>query len=85
MKNTRLMDRLFSATEEKDQELTEQVANDIEAAKDNGSVDTDELKYVNLGEGKVAITDLGNGEVICPPGRGWCNSRSTGWCSRRAL
>ena len=63
MKNTRLMDRLFSATEEKDQELTEQVANDIEAAKDNGSVDTDELKYVNLGEGKVAITDLGNGEV----------------------
>jgi hypothetical protein len=57
------MDRLFSATEEKDQELTEQVANDIEAAKDNGSVDTDELKYVNLGEGKVAITDLGNGEV----------------------
>lgn len=63
MKNTRLMDRLFSATEEKDQELTEQVANDIEAAKESGSVDTDELKYVNLGEGKVAITDLGNGEV----------------------
>ncbi len=63
MKNTRLMDRLFSATEEKDQELTEQVANDIEAAKEGGSVDTDELKYVNLGEGKVAITDLGNGEV----------------------
>jgi len=63
MKNTRLMDRLFSATDEKDQELTEQVANDIEAAKENGSVDTDELKYVDLGEGKVAITDLGNGEV----------------------
>ena len=61
MKNTRLMDRLFSATEEKDQELTEQVANDIEAAKEGGSVDTDELKYLNLGEGKVAITDLGNG------------------------
>ena len=63
MKNTRLMDRLFSATDEKDQELTEQVANDIEAAKENGSVDTEELKYVDLGEGKVAITDLGNGEV----------------------
>ena len=57
MKNTRLMDRLFSATDEKDQELTEQVANDIEAAKENGSVDTEELKYVDLGEGKVAITD----------------------------
>ena len=63
MKNTRLMDRLFSATEEKDQELTEQVANDIEAAKEKGSVNTDELKYVDLGEGKVGITDLGNGEV----------------------
>lgn len=63
MKNTRLMDRLFSATDEKDQELTAQVADDIEAAKENGSVDTDELKYVHLGEGKVAITDLGNGEV----------------------
>ena len=63
MKNTRLMDRLFSATDEKDQELTAQVADDIEAAKENGSVDTDELKYVHLGEGKVAITDLGNGEI----------------------
>lgn len=62
MKNTRLMDRLFSATDEKDQELTEQVANDIEAAKENGSVDTDELKYEHIGDGKVAITDKENGE-----------------------
>lgn len=60
MKNTRLMDRLFSATDEKDQELTEQVANDIEAAKENGSVDTDELKYEHVGDGKVIITDKGN-------------------------
>lgn len=62
MKNTRLMDRLFSATDEKDQELTAQVANDIEAAKENGSVDTDELKYEHVGDGKVAITDKENGE-----------------------
>ena len=62
MKNTRLMDRLFSATDEKDQELTEQVANDIEAAKEKGSVDTDELKYEHVGDGKVEITDKENGE-----------------------
>ena len=62
MKNTRLMDRLFSATDEKDQELTEQVANDIEAAKESGSVDTDELKYEHVGDGKVEITDKENGE-----------------------
>ena len=61
--NTRFMDRLFSATEERDAELTEQVANDIEAAKENGSVDTDEVVYEDAGDGKVAITDKGNGEV----------------------
>ena len=63
MVNTRLMDRLFSATDEKDEELTGQVAQDIEDAKANGSVDTEELKYEDAGDGKVAITDKGNGEV----------------------
>ena len=63
MINTRFMDRLFSATDEKDAELTEQVAKDIEDAKANGSVDTEELKYENQGDGKVAITDKENGEV----------------------
>ncbi len=62
MENTRLMDRLFSATDEKDQELTAQVAEDIESAKENGSVDTDELKYEHVGDGKVVITDKENGE-----------------------
>ena len=61
MKNTRFMEVLFSATE--DEELQNQVSKDIEDAKANGSVDTDELKYEHVGEGKVAITDLGNGEV----------------------
>ena len=63
MVNTRLMDRLFSATDEKDEELTGQVAQDIEDAKANGSVDTEELKYEDAGDGKVAITDKENGEV----------------------
>ena len=60
---TRLMSRLFSATEERDSELTEQVGNDIEAAKKNGVVDTEELKFEDKGDGKVAITDKENGEV----------------------
>lgn len=63
MKNTRLMSRLFSATNEKDEELVNQVAGDIENAKANGSVDTDELKFEHVGDGKVAITDKENGEV----------------------
>jgi len=60
MKNTRFMSRMFSAVAEGDEELTQQVANDIEGAKRNGSVSTDELTYVDLGEGKVEITDNEN-------------------------
>ena len=63
MKNTRLMEVLFSAVENNDEELTAQVANDIESAKENGVVDTDEVKYENAGDGKVAITDKETGEV----------------------
>lgn len=60
---TRFMDRLFSATDEKDEELTAMVAEDIEKAKQFGEVDTDEVNYKDMGDGKVAITDKGNGEV----------------------
>lgn len=60
--NTRFMSRMFSAVAEGDEELTQQVANDIEGAKKNGSVSTDELTYVDLGCGKVEITDNENGE-----------------------
>ena len=63
MWNTRFMSRLFSATEEGDEELTEQVANEIEGARKNGSVDTDEVHYEDEGDGKVSITDKENGEV----------------------
>ena len=63
MKNTRLMEVLFSAVEKNDEELANQVAKDIEDAKANGSVDTDEVKYESLGDGRVAITDKENGEV----------------------
>ena len=63
MKNTRLMEVLFSATDEKDEQLINQVASDVEKAKEDGVVDTDELKYEHVGDGKVAITDKENGEV----------------------
>ena len=63
MKNTRLMDRLFSSTSEKDEELNQQVANDIEEAKKSGEVDTDELKFKDEGNGTVSILDKENGET----------------------
>ena len=63
MKQTRFMQVMFSAVENSDEELAAQVAGDIEAAKENGNVDTDEVSYINLGEGKVMIVDKGNGEA----------------------
>ena len=63
MKNTRFMEVLFSAAENNDEELTTQVAQDIEDAKANGVVDTDEVKYEDAGDGRVAITDKETGEV----------------------
>ena len=63
MKNTRFMEVLFSAAENNDEELTNQVAQDIEDAKTNGVVDTDEVKYEDAGDGRVAITDKETGEV----------------------
>ena len=63
MKNTRFMEVLFSAVENNDEELTAQVAKDIEDAKANGVVDTDEVTYEDAGDGRVAITDKETGEV----------------------
>ena len=62
MENTRFMSRMFSAVSDGDEELLNQVAGDIETAKKEGSVDTDEISYVDLGEGKVLITDNENQE-----------------------
>ena len=57
------MNALFSATREGDEELTDQVASDIEDAKDQGVVDTDEVTYESDGTGKVHMTDKETGEV----------------------
>ena len=57
------MNALFSATREGDEELTDQVASDIEDAKDQGVVDTDEVTYESDGTGKVHMTDKETGEI----------------------
>jgi len=63
---TTFMSRMFSASADEEQEVLEQTAKDIEAAKESGKVvDNDnQLEYVNLGEGVVQVTDLGHGGEI---------------------
>ena len=63
MKQTRFMQVMFSAVERGDEELAAQVRDDIEDAKENGVVETDEVTYANLGDGKVMIIDNENGEA----------------------
>jgi len=53
---------MFSAVNEGDEELVNQVANDINDAEKNGSVENDELTIVSLGEGKFEVTDNENKE-----------------------
>ena len=63
---TRFMQVMFSAAENNDEELTKQVADDIENAKTQEAgegVEDDEVSYVNLGSGKVLIIDKGTGEA----------------------
>ena len=63
---TRFMQVMFSAAENNDEELTKQVADDIENTKTQEAgegVEDDEVSYVNLGSGKVLIIDKGTGEA----------------------
>lgn len=60
---TKFMQVMFSANEREDDELAGQVAEDIEAAKENGEVDTEEVNYKHLGDGNVMIHDKVNNEV----------------------
>lgn len=62
MSKTRFMTVLFSATEKGDEELTKQVHEDIQKAKENGSFEDDEMEYKDLGEKGVLATDKGCGE-----------------------
>ena len=70
MYRTKFMEVMFSAVDNEDEELTEQVAGDIEAAKENGEVDTDEVTYINLGEDKVMVIDNVNQECTVVEGSG---------------
>lgn len=64
------MEVMYSAVEDQNEALTEQVASDIEEAKQSGEVDTDEITYVNLGEGKVLVIDNVNQEATIVEGSG---------------
>lgn len=60
------MQVMFSAAENNDEELTQQVADDIEATKTaemGEGVADDEVSYINLGSGKVLIIDQEAGEA----------------------
>ena len=64
------MEVMYSAVEDQNEALTEQVAADIEEAKQSGEVNTDEITYVNLGEGKVLVIDNVNQEATIVEGSG---------------
>jgi len=68
------MEAMFSAVEEGNEALTEQVASDIEDAKkaESGEVvdDASNLTYVNLGMGKVLVIDEANQEATIVEGSG---------------
>ena len=60
---TKFMQVMFSAVEREDEELANQVAGDIEAAKKDGSVETEEIDYRHMGNGDVMIHDKVNNEL----------------------
>lgn len=72
MNKTKFMEVMFSAVDNNDEELTEQVAGEIEAAKnsESGEVDLGEVTYINLGEGKVMVIDNVNQECTVVEGEG---------------
>jgi hypothetical protein len=70
MKKTKFMEVMFSAVEDQNEALTDQVASDIEEAKQSGEVDTDEVTYINLGENKVLVIDNVNQEATIVEGSG---------------
>ena len=60
MNNTRLMSRLFSATEEKDEELTAQVGKDIEDARRMHLIDLDMIVSISVGNIQKILKMLKN-------------------------
>ena len=63
---TKFMEVMFSASAAEDEELLNQTASDIEAAKKDGKVvdEDNQITYVNLGEGVVQAVDEGHGGEI---------------------
>lgn len=64
MSKTRFMTVLFSATENGDEELTKQIHDEIQSAKENGSYEDEdgEMSYQDLGDKGVLALDKETGE-----------------------
>lgn len=60
---TRFMQRVFSAQENGEAEVLDQIQNDIDIAREDGSCDADEYSIEKLDDDSVRITDKENGEV----------------------
>nr|DAK84311.1 MAG TPA: hypothetical protein [Caudoviricetes sp.] len=58
----RLIQRIYSAMENQETPVLDQIANDIQEAREKGSIETSQYRIDNLGNGKVVITDSENGE-----------------------
>ena len=62
MNTTRLMDRLFSATEKSESGVLDMMERDFSEVLQNGTLETDELIMKAYSDGSIEITDKETGE-----------------------
>jgi hypothetical protein len=81
MKNTKLIDRIFSAVKNREEKILTMIFADLDTALANGSISTKQLDYKRQPDGTVDVTDKVNKEVtkfnqkgdqiIMTPGKGF--------------
>jgi len=62
MKKTKFMERIFSAIENDEKELTNQINHDLDMAMEDGNVDTEEYSMKKMSDNEVEIHDKVNDE-----------------------
>jgi len=75
---TRLIDRIFSAYDNGELDVIDQINNDYDSALKDGINDTVQLKYVKLPDQTVEITDKDNGEHTIVKKSGSCMMMRSG-------
>lgn len=75
---TRLIDRIFSAIDNGEDEILNQIRKDYDDAIKNGENDTVQLKYVKLPDQTVEVTDKDNGEHTVIKKSGSCMMMKSG-------